>query len=82
MTGQSKLQMIMAAEKISNRKMADVFGCSPNTAAAKFQRGIVKIDDVIRIVEACGASLTITTRDGVQIPLTVADIEEQTKTKE
>lgn len=75
MTVQSKLMMIMAAEKISNRKMAEAFGCSPNTAAAKFQRGIVKVDDVIRIVTACGATLTITTKDGTVIPLTLADID-------
>ena len=79
MTVQSKMQMVMASAKISNRGMSEAFGCSPNTAAAKFQRGIVRIDDVIKIVTACGATLTITTKDGTTIPLTLADLEEPSK---
>ena len=76
---QEKLKMIMVAANLNNRKMAAAFGCSPNTAAAKFQRGIVRLDDVVKIVTACGATLTITTKDGLTIPLTLEDVEPKKK---
>ena len=35
-----------------------------------------KLDDVIKIVTACDATLTIITKDGTVIPLTLADLED------
>lgn len=75
-----KIKMVMAGAGISGRQLASVLGCPPQTATNKVSRGLVKIDDVIRIVDACGATLTITTKDGTIIPLTLADIE-KTKTE-
>ena len=37
------------------------------------------IDDLIKIVNACGATLTITTKNGVTIPITLEDVEPKTK---
>lgn len=70
----SKIQMVISSAGLNNRKMAPAFGCSEPTAAAKFQRGITRIDDLIRIVTYCGGTLTITTKDGAALPLTVDDI--------
>lgn len=71
----NKIKMVMAAAGVSSRQLAGALQCPPQTAANKISRGVVKIDDVIRIVDACGATLTITTKDGTVIPLTLADID-------
>lgn len=71
----NKIQMIISAAGLNNRKMAPAFGCSEPTSAAKFQRGITRIDDLIRIVDYCGGSVTMTTKDGTVIPLTLDDIK-------
>lgn len=70
----NKLQMVISSAGLNNRKMAPAFKCSENTAAAKFQRGINKIDDMIRIVDYCGGKLQIVSKDGTIIPLTLEDI--------
>lgn len=70
-----KIKMIMAGAGVSGRQLATVLNCPAQTATNKISRGLVKIDDVIRIVHACGATLTITTKDSVIIPLTLEDIE-------
>ena len=73
----NKIQMVISAAGLNNRKMAPAFGCTENTAAAKFQRGITRIDDLVRIVDYCGAKITITTKDGTAIPLTVVDLPQK-----
>ncbi len=70
-----KIQMVITSAGLNNRKMSGAFKCSENTAAAKFQRGIKSIDDLILICDYCEAQLTITTKDGTVIPLTISDIE-------
>ena len=72
-----KIQMVVASAGLNNRKMSAAFGCSENTAAAKFQRGIKSIDDLILICNYCGANLNITTKDGTIIPLTLDDVEKE-----
>ena len=69
-----KIQMVISSAGLNNRKMSAAFGCSENTAAAKFQRGIKSVDDLIKIVNFCGGSITITTKDGIAIPLTLEDV--------
>ena len=69
-----KIQMVISSAGLNNRKMSAAFGCSENTAAAKFQRGIKSIDDLVKIVNFCGGSVTITTKDGTTIPLTLEDV--------
>ncbi len=71
----NKIQMIISSAGLNNRKIAPAFGCSENTSAAKFQRGINKIEDLVKIVNFCGASIAITTKDGTVIPLTLEDLE-------
>lgn len=82
MSIKKKVDIVMVGAGMTGRGLASAFGCPAQTIANKVARGLVRIDDLIKLCNACGASLTITTKDGVQIPLTVADIEEQTKTKE
>ena len=83
MSVKSKITMLMASGGISGRGLAAAFNCPPQTIANKVARGIVRIDDLVKIVTACGASLTITTKDGTVIPLTLADLEnEPSKGKE
>ena len=82
MSIKTKTDIILKYAGITGRGLAAAFNCPAQTIANKVARGLVRIDDLIRLCHACKASLTITTKDGVQIPLTVADIEEQTKTKE
>lgn len=69
----NKIQMMISSAGLNNRKMAPAFGCSPQTSAAKFQRGITRIDDLIKICSYCGGTLHMTTKDGTVIPLTLED---------
>lgn len=82
MSVNDKIKALLSLSGVKGVDLAAALGVSYNSASTKVYRGIKSVNDLIKVVEACGASLTITTKDGVQIPLTVADIEEQTKTKE
>lgn len=71
----TKIKMIMAAAKVNGRQLAAAFNVPPQTATNKITRGIKSIDDLILICDYCEAKLTITTKDGTVIPLTISDIE-------
>lgn len=70
-----KVKMIMASAGVSGRGLADVLNCTPQSASTKINRGIKSVDDLIKVVTYCGGTVTLTTKDGVQIPLTVEDTE-------
>ena len=72
----NKVKGVMRMAGISGRQLATALGCPPQTATNKISRGLVKVDDVIKIVTACDATLTIITKDGTVIPLTLADLED------
>lgn len=74
-----KIKMVMAGVGVSGRQLAGVLGCPAQTATNKISRGLVKVDDVVRVLHACGATLTITTKDGVTIPITLEDVEPKKK---
>ncbi len=74
-----KIRMVMTAAKVSGRGLAPAFGTSEGTAAMKVSRGIKSISDLVTICNFCGATLTITTKDGAVIPLTLADLDEPSK---
>ena len=74
MSIKSKISMVLASAGISSRKLSEFFDCPEQTIANKVARGIVRIDDLIRIVDACDATLTMKTKDGVEIPLRIEDI--------
>lgn len=82
MSIKSKITMLMASGGVSGRGLAAAFNCPPQTIANKVARGIVRIDDLVKIVDACGATLNITTKDGTVITLTLADLEDQAKNKD
>ena len=71
----NKVNMVLSSANISSRRLAPYFNCPEQTIANKVCRGIVRIDDLIRIVDACNATLFIKTKDGIDIPLTIEDIE-------
>ena len=75
-TLKNKVNMVLSSTGISSRKLAPYFNCPEQTIANKVCRGIVRIDDLIRIVDACNATLFIKTKDGIEIPLTLEDIDE------
>ena len=81
MSVNDKIKALLSLSGVKGVDLATALGVSYNSASTKVYRGIKSIDDLVKIVNACGASLTITTKDGLQIPLTIADIEEP-KTKE
>lgn len=75
MSIKKKIDMLLTSAGMTGRGLAAAFNCPAQTIANKVARGVVRVDDVIRIVHACGATLTITTKDGTVIPLTLADVE-------
>lgn len=70
----TKIKMVMTAAGVNGRQLAEPLNCPPQTAANKITRGIVKIDDLVRIVSFCGGTITITTKNGTTIPLTLEDV--------
>ncbi len=76
----NKIKTILANADISSRQLAPALGISAQGAANRISRGITNIKDLIKICDYCGADLTITTKDGTVIRLTIDDIE-KTKSK-
>lgn len=71
-----KLKALMSFSNVRSVDLAEPLGISYNAAANRLYRGVKSIDDLIKICNHCGASLTITTKDGVNIPLTIDDIDD------
>lgn len=71
----NKIKTILANADISSRQLAPALGISAQGAANRISRGITNIKDLIKICDYCGADLTITTKDGTVIRLTIDDIE-------
>lgn len=76
-----KIKAVMSMAGLRGVDLAEALGVSYNAASNRMYLGIKRVDDLIKIVDACGATLTITTKDGTVIPLTLADIDKPT-TKE
>ena len=70
----NKVKMVMASANVNSRQLAAALDISPQGAANRISRGITSIKDLIRIVDYCGGSVTITTKDGTVIPLSTEDI--------
>ena len=70
-----KIKMVMASAGISGRGLASAFDCTPQSASTKINRGVKSVDDLVKIVDFCGASIAITTKNGTVIPLTLEDLE-------
>lgn len=79
MSVDNKIKMIMAAANISGRQLGPALGLNPQAATTKISRGIKSVEDLIKICDYCGADLTITTKDGTVIHLTIDDIETDKK---
>lgn len=79
MSVENKIKMIMAATNISGRQLGPALGLNPQAATTKISRGITSIKDLIKICDYCGADLTITTKDGTVIRLTIDDIDTDKK---
>ncbi|WP_455655867.1 hypothetical protein [Phascolarctobacterium sp.] len=75
----NKIKTILANADISSRQLAPALGISAQGAANRISRGITNIKDLIKICDYCGADLTITTKDGTVIRLTIDDIETDKK---
>lgn len=71
----NKIKTILANADISSRQLAPALGISAQGAANRISRGITSIKDLIKICDYCEAKLTVTTKDGTVIPLTISDIE-------
>lgn len=71
-----KVKAIMKLEGIKAVDLAPALGVGYNSAANRIYRGIKSVGDLIKIVTACGATLVIKTKDGIEIPLTIEDIDE------
>lgn len=71
----STVKKILKATKLTYRKAAPAFDCTESASMAKFSRGLLNTDDLIKLCDYCQAELTIKTTDGTVIPLTKDDIK-------
>lgn len=76
MSVKSKIKSFMALSNVSAKELAPALGTAERTAINRLSIGITKIDDLIKIVDYCGGKLTITAKDGTEIPLTLQDTRE------
>ena len=77
MDTQRALKAIMGAANISSRQLGECMGITPQTAANKIHNGVNRITDLIKIADACNATVIIRTNDGLEIPLTISDATEK-----
>ncbi|MBQ8691270.1 MAG: hypothetical protein IJ516_05550 [Phascolarctobacterium sp.] len=83
MSVSEKVKIVMASANVSGRQLAETFGSTQGSASTKITRGLKSVSDLVKVLDACGATLTITTKNGIDIPLTLADVkEEQAKNKD
>lgn len=73
----NKIKMILASAGLNGRQLAGLFNSTPEVAATKISRGVKKIDELIKICDYCGAKITITTKDGTVVTLTLEDITDK-----
>lgn len=79
MSVNDKIKALLSLSGVKGVDLAAALGVSYNSASTKVYRGIKSIDDLVKIVTACSATLTITTKDGLTIPLTLEDVEPKKK---
>ena len=78
----SKIRMIMAAAGVNGRSVAPAFGCTPQSAATKINRGIKTVNDLIKLCDFCGAKLQLVSKDGSIFALTMDDLAQEDKKNE
>lgn len=66
----------MASAGVSGRGLAKAFGTTPQGASTKISRGVKSIEVFLKICESCDAEIVVRTKDGVEIPIILADIIE------
>ena len=76
-----KVKAVMSMAGVRGVDLANALGVNYNSASNRIYKGIKSVDDLIKIVDACGATLNITTKDGTVIPLTLADVENEKQAK-
>lgn len=75
MTIKDKTKALLTFASVKPQDLAEALGVTPATARNRISLGITSISDLIKICTYCEAKLTITTKDGAVIPLTIDDIE-------
>ena len=76
-----KVRAVMQMAGIKGVDLAKALGVSYNAASNRMYLGIKRVNDLVKIIDACGATLSITTKDGTVIPLTIEDLEQEENTK-
>lgn len=76
-----KIKTLLTYSGIKPQDLAAPLDVAPATAKNRISGGITSISDLIRIVDYCGAKITITTKDGAVIPLTVDDLPQKDAAK-
>lgn len=55
---------------LSSRDLAGALGITPQTAVNKVNRGTMTMSAFLKTAEACGATVTVTTKSGLRFDLT------------
>lgn len=78
----TKVKMIMASAGVNGRELAPAFGCTPQSATTKINRGLKTISDLVKLCEYCGAKVQLVSKDGSILPLTLEDIAKEVASNE
>ena len=75
------IKIMLADAGLSSRDLADTFNTTKASAGTKVNKGIYSTKDFLKVATACGAVVTVKLASGIVIPLTLADLENETKSK-
>lgn len=81
MSVKDKVKTLLSYSGVKAMELAGPLDVAPGTAKNRISNGITSINDLLRIVDYCGAKITITTKDGAVIPLTIDDLPQKDAAK-
>ena len=76
MSVKQKIKALLSVSGVQPKDLGEALGVSEATAVNRVSLGFRSISDLVKTCERCGASLTITAKDGTVFNLGVDDLEE------
>lgn len=67
---QQAIRVTMASAGVTGRQLSGVIANTPQSASNKISRGLTNIADLIKLAEACKATVNIKLQDGTELQLT------------
>lgn len=73
MNGRKAIRLMLVDAGLSSRDLAGALGITPQAAANKICRGATTMMAFLKTAEACGATVTVTTKSGLKLDLSAEE---------